>query len=225
RRKVIRMSGIAKFTKSTIIAALKEIRSRGWIKSNRNIHNDGAVGNTLEDLPGISENNLPLPNAAEWELKTQRKNTSALLTLFHMEPSPRGLHITDYLLENYGWPHKQAGKKYPSNEKSFRQTLSYMKPTSRGFFIDIDDDNQKIIIRFDPSSIRDEVTDWKNNLIADNKIKYDDDYIPYWGFHDVYHKAGIKLGNCFYVSADVRKEGGDYFYRYSDMFFTQKIFT
>ena len=54
-------------------------------------------------------------------------------------------------------------------------------------------------------------------MIVGNRIKYDDDYVPYWGFHDVYHKAGIKLGNCFYVSADVKKEGEDYFYRYSDI--------
>lgn len=129
------MSGIKKYTKSTIIAALKEIRSRGWVKSHRNSNNDGAVGNTLEDLLGIQENNLPLPNAAEWELKTQKRSTTSLLTLFHLEPSPRGLHIADYLLENFGWPHKNAGTKYPVNEKSFRQTLSYHQLTRRGFYV------------------------------------------------------------------------------------------
>ncbi|MBQ9904110.1 MAG: hypothetical protein IJM47_04905 [Synergistaceae bacterium] len=129
------MSGIKKYTKSTIIAALKEIRSRGWVKSHRNSNNDGAVGNTLEDLLGIQENNLPLPNAAEWELKTQKRSTTSLLTLFHLEPSPRGLHIADYLLENFGWPHKNAGTKYPVNEKSFRQTLSYHQSTRRGFYV------------------------------------------------------------------------------------------
>ena len=129
------MSGIKKYTKSTIIVALKEIRSRGWVKSHRNSNNDGAVGNTLEDLLGIQENNLPLPNAAEWELKTQKRSTTSLLTLFHLEPSPRGLHIADYLLENFGWPHKNAGTKYPVNEKSFRQTLSYHQSTRRGFYV------------------------------------------------------------------------------------------
>ena len=92
-----------------------------------------------------------------------------------------------------------------------------MKPTSRGFFIDIDNDNERIVIRFDSSTIGDELTDWKNDLIAHNKIEYDNDYIPYWGFYDIYHKAGIKLGNCFYVSADVKKEGDDYFFRYEDI--------
>lgn len=188
------MSDSPKYTKSTIIAALKEIRASGWIKNRRNAHNDGAIGNTLEDLLGISENNLPLPNASEWELKTQRKNTTALLTLFHLEPSPRALHIANYLLHNYGWRHKEAGTKYPDDEKSFRQTLSYRKPTSRGFFIDIDDAEEKITVKFDSAKISDELTDWKNELLESGIIHYDDDYVPYWGFYDVYHKAGVKLG-------------------------------
>ena len=83
-----------------------------------------------------------------------------MLTLFHLEPSPRALHIADYLLENFGWPHKLAGTKYPDNEKSFRQTLSYKNPTSRGFFVDIDADNQRVIVNFAPSGIGDELSDW-----------------------------------------------------------------
>ena len=204
-------------TKSTIITALKEIRSRGWIRSRRNVHNDGAIGNTLEDLLGISENNLPLPSAAEWELKTRRRNTTALLTLFHLEPSPRGLHIADYLVSNYGWPHKNAGTKYPDDEKSFRQTVSYRKPTSRGFFSDIDDINKRITVRFDPSRIDDELADWKDKLTKSGLTEYDEDYVPYWGIYDLYHKAGVKMGNCFYVLADVMEENGQYFYKYSEI--------
>ena len=58
-------------TKEELIAKFKEIASRGWIENYRR-GNDGAVGNILEDLLGIPENNLPIPNAAEWELKSQR---------------------------------------------------------------------------------------------------------------------------------------------------------
>ncbi|MBQ3456226.1 MAG: hypothetical protein IJG36_07295 [Synergistaceae bacterium] len=45
------------------------------------------------------------------------------------------LHIADYFLEN------------------FRQTLSYRAPTRRGFFVDIDTENQRVTIRFDSSNI------------------------------------------------------------------------
>lgn len=206
------MPNVRTYTKPAIIAVLRAIRSAGWIRSLRSSHNDGAIGNTLEALLGIQENNLPLPNASEWELKTQRKNTTALLTLLHLEPSPRGLHIADYLVSNYGWPHKDAGTKYPNSEKSFRQTVRYGQATSRGFMIDIDDENRRVVVRFSPFRIDDELADWRDKL-----PEYDDDYVPYWGFDDLYHKAGLKLGNCFYVSADVKQEGGETFYWYSQI--------
>ena len=50
------------YTKETLIAALREIADRGWIENARP-GNYGGIGNTLEDLLGITENNLPIPNA------------------------------------------------------------------------------------------------------------------------------------------------------------------
>ncbi len=98
------------YTKENLIEALIDIRNRGWIKTNR-AGNDGGVGNTLEDLLGIEENNLPIPNAAEWELKAQRSDSASLTTLFHMEPSPTALKFVPLvLLPKYGWKHKEAGK-------------------------------------------------------------------------------------------------------------------
>ncbi len=47
------------FTKDELINKLLEIKSKGWIKNAR-YGNCGGVGNTLEDLLGIKENNLPL---------------------------------------------------------------------------------------------------------------------------------------------------------------------
>ena len=76
------------FTKESLIASLIAIREKGWVPNARS-GNVGGIGNTLEDLLGIEENNLPIPNASEWELKCQRKETTSLTTLFHMEPSPR----------------------------------------------------------------------------------------------------------------------------------------
>lgn len=70
------------FTKEQLIEYLCEIRQMGWIRNARP-GNVGGIGNTLEDLLGIKENNLPIPNASEWELKCQRANTTSLTTLFH----------------------------------------------------------------------------------------------------------------------------------------------
>ena len=53
------------YTKETLTAKLKEIAAMGWIANARH-GNHGGIGNTLEDLLGLEENNLPIPNAAEW---------------------------------------------------------------------------------------------------------------------------------------------------------------
>src|SRR4051812_5429415 len=116
---------VVTFDKAYLIAKFKEIAATGWI-SNARHGNHGGVGNTLEDLLGIKENNLPIPNAAEWELKAQRNSQAkSLLTLVHMEPSPRAVKfVPRILLPDYGWRHEKAGAEYPSNEMSFRQTIS-----------------------------------------------------------------------------------------------------
>src|SRR3989339_2128597 len=129
------------YTKPELIAKLKEISAMGFVPNARR-GNAGGIGNTLEDLLGIKENNLPLPNAAEWELKTQRANTSSLTTLFHIEPSPRAVRfVPQVLLLKYGWPHEEAGRLYPKNEMSFRQTIHGQSRSDRGFKVVIDRKN------------------------------------------------------------------------------------
>ena len=133
------------YSKEELVEKLKQIRNQGWIKNART-GNAGGVGNTLEDLLGIEENNLPIPNAAEWELKTQRMNTSSLTTLFHSEPSPRGAKIVpQILLPLYGWEHQEAGGKYPADEKSFRQTVHALTRSDRGFGVIVNREERKLV--------------------------------------------------------------------------------
>ena len=141
------------FSKESLIESLKEIAGRGWIENARH-GNQGGIGNTLEDLLGIEENNLPIPNAAEWELKTHRLGSPSHITLLHSEPSPRALRfVPSILLPNYGWAHKSAGEKYPDSEKSFRQTISGKKYSDRGFTVKVDREEGKIFISFDASKV------------------------------------------------------------------------
>lgn len=140
-------------TKEELIRRLREIKAMGWIPNARH-GNSGGIGNTLEDLLGIEENNLPIPNAAEWELKTQRLNTGSLITLFHMEPSPRSIRfVPTMLLPKYGWSHKSAGTKYPETEMSFRQTLNSLYRTDRGFGLFVDHEEEKLVVSFDASAV------------------------------------------------------------------------
>jgi hypothetical protein len=210
------------YTKENLISEFKKIAQVGWIENARK-GNAGGVGNTLEDLLGIEENNLPIPNAAEWELKAQRVNTSALTTLFHIEPSPRAVKfVPQVLLLNYGWKHEEAGKKYPENEMSFRQTIHGNSASDRGFIVKIDRKNRKVLISFDSTKVSENHKDWLTQVktrIGLNELSPQ----PYWGFDDLANKAGTKLLNCFYVQAEVKKEDGKEFYKYSKVTMLQKF--
>jgi hypothetical protein len=210
------------YTKVSLIEELKKITKLGWIENARH-GNDGGIGNTLEDLLGIEENNLPIPNAAEWELKTQRIGTSSLTTLFHTEPSPRAIKfVPQVLLLNYGWKHKEAGKKYPKNEMSFRQTIHGQSASDRGFMVKIDKANRKVFISFDSTKVAEKHKKWLDEV--ENKIGLDElEPYPYWGFDDLANKAGTKLLNCFYVQAEVKRENGKEFYKYSKVMMLQKF--
>ena len=191
------------YTKEQLVNDIRNISADGWHKSVKktiDLRNDGAVGNTLEVLLDIKENNLPIPNAREWELKGQRSHTSSLVTLKHIEPSPTAMKIVpQILLRNYGWEHKQAGKKYPKGEKSFRSTTGSGNFTVRGFKLIVDRGEKKIRFVFDSSK-----ADLKNSLIAlwiksvEKRVGLGPfDPEPYWGFDDLKYAIGSKIKNCF----------------------------
>lgn len=203
------------FSKESLIQYLLDIKKKGWIESNKPPGNAGAVGNTLETLLGIEENNLPIPNAAEWELKAQRQHTSSLTTLFHMEPSPSAARlIPRVLLPFYGWTHKDAGGKYPIEEKSFRSTTGTTY-TDRGIRVEVDRQEQKVKISFNAEKVdkaKHEV--WLKgveDIVGLGPISPQ----PYWGFKDLEYKAGTKLKNTFYVLADAEVKDGKEFFHYN----------
>lgn len=201
------------YTKTTLIEKLKQIALIGWIPNARH-GNQGGIGNTLEDLLEIKENNLPIPNAAEWELKTQRIGTTSLTTLIHSEPSPRALRfVPQILLLKYGWPHQEAGKKYPAIEMSFRQTIHGLAPSDRGFMVKINRDERKVLISFDASKVAERHAAWLQTIkerVGLGELNPQ----PYWGFDDLEHKIGTKLLNCFYVQAEVKTNEEHEYYKF-----------
>ncbi|MEK7582867.1 MAG: MvaI/BcnI family restriction endonuclease [Patescibacteria group bacterium] len=210
------------YTKQALIEKLKEISSMGFIPNARR-GNAGGVGNTLEDLLGIEENNLPIPNAAEWELKAQRLNSTSLTTLFHIEPSPRAIRfVPQILLLKYGWAHQEDGKKYPKGEMSFRQTIHGQSRSDRGFMVVIDRKERKILISFDAGSVDIRHKRWLESVKKRVGLKELDPQ-PYWGFDDLEHKAGTKLLNAFYVGAEVKIERKKEQYHYTKITMLQKF--
>ena len=201
------------YTKQELISKLKEIAAKGFVPNARH-GNSGGIGNTLEDILGIKENNLPIPNAAEWELKAQAIDSSSLTTLFHIEPSPRAVRfVPQIFLPKYGWAHQEAGKKYPKGEMSFRQTIHVQSPSDRGFKVIIDRKQRKILISFDAKDVNDRHNAWLETVRKRAGLGELSPQ-PYWGFADMEHKAGTKLPNTFYVQAEVKNILGKEHYKY-----------
>lgn len=210
------------YTKENLITELQKIVAMGWIENARH-RNSGGIGNTLEDLLGIEENNLPIPNAAEWELKTQRLKTTSATTLFHSEPSPRAVKfVPQILLLKYGWQHKEAGIRYPDNEMSFRQTIHGNSASDRGFVVQIDRTNRKVLISFDYTRVASKHADWLHTVERHVGLSELNPQ-PYWGFDDLANKAGTKLLNCFYVQAESKTENGIEYFQYSKITMLQRF--
>lgn len=206
------------FTKESVIEKLRQIKEKGWIPSGRSRSNVGAVGNTLEDLFGIKENNLPLANAGQWELKAQRRGTSSLTTLFHSEPSPRNAKIVPkILLPLYGWHHEEADKKYPRTEMSFRSTTPGNRFTDRGFKIEVDRTEEKVKLVFDASKVNTRKhSEWLSDVqkhVGLGQITPQ----PYWGFDELGRKVETKIKNAFYVLAECRKEDKKEYFHYNEV--------
>lgn len=195
---------------------LCEIKNMGWI-ANRRPGNVGGVGNTLEDLLGVAENNLRLPDFGEWELKSQRAATGSLLTLFHLEPEPRNAHIVpQILLRKYGWAHQDAGVRYPADERSFRQTINVSGYSDRGFKVNIDWERQCIFIDFNFDDIDDRHGAWRQ-FVADGVGAGDIAPKPYWTFREIDVKLRTKLKNLMYVRAETKVVSGDEYFRYNEI--------
>lgn len=204
------------FTKEELIEKLIEIRNMGWIENKRH-GNDGGVGNTLEDLLGIQENNLPIANSGEWELKCQRGTTTSLTTLMHFEPSPRVIRFVPQLfLPKYGWSHQKAGIEYPDSEMSFRQTINATHTTDRGFCIIINRLKKRVEVSFDYKAVDNKHREWLAKVEKTVGLSELNPQ-PYWGFEDLFHKAGTKLIKCFYIKAEVKKEDDRQYFKYSNI--------
>lgn len=92
------------------------------IPQEKAYNGSGGPGRLLEDLLGISANNKDAPDLNDWEIKFH--GGTALITLFHKDPEPRG--IMRDMVHNYGWEDD-------SKRISFRHTIR--GKSERGFSV------------------------------------------------------------------------------------------
>jgi hypothetical protein len=204
-----------KWPKSHLIEKLTEIRDMGYVPSKRSTSNVGAVGNTLEELLGVKENNLPIANlGGRWELKAQviSKNQKSYLTFLHNEPYPREANIvSEILLPKYGWPSKSH-----ANEMSFRGTLSGNRYTNRGFKIDVNRIEERVYIDFNCDEVKKSKKEYE--WLAEVERRAGLGQItpqPHWTFATM-KEVLAKCQNLVYVVASKKKIGSDDYFHYYD---------
>lgn len=199
------------FTLESLRSDLLKIRGR-WIPTGRP-GNDGGIGNTLEDLLGIKENNVPTADAGEFEIKSHNRASTSLITLLHQDPWPRvmGSPVQRLLLPKYGWAHETI-----PNEMSFRQTIRGDRYTDRGFAVEVDRTRLQISVRFDSSRVSPVHHEWLDSV--ERRVGLSPlDPAPFWPFDKLKPKLDGKLPNLLYVVADVRRTSGRVEFYYDEV--------
>lgn len=72
------------------------------------------------------------------------------------------------------------------------------------------------MVSFDANSVSEKHSKWLKSVekrVGLGELKPQ----PYWGFNDLFHKAGTKLLNCFYVQAQVKRVKGREYYHYTNI--------
>lgn len=106
-----------------------KIKSEGYVPSLR--RGPTGIGYTFEQLLGITENNIALPDLGTVELKTHREGANAMITLF------------TFNRDAWHLPPLQAIQKFGTLDANGRRGLYFTMsktPNSSGLFIHLDDE-------------------------------------------------------------------------------------
>ena len=164
-------------TYQEMVKRLKVIKAAEYIKTHR--PGTTGIGKTLEDLLGIIENNFSGPNGVKTELKSARKNTSSMLTLFTKSPLPE--RANSVLLERFGYESRRGNgrKELHTTVNAIEYNQLKGKP---GFKVNIDEERV-------------------------NLVTVDKEIVGYWDKETLKNSFERKLPKILYVKADSRGKG------------------
>lgn len=172
---------------ATLKKELQRIKNLGFIPTHRS--GDTGIGKTLEDLLNIKENNIPLHDiAGVAELKAYRKNAKSMLTLFTLEPLPKGGDRDRMLLDNFGYSKRNNGRL-----KELHSTLSCKRYN-----------NQMLKLSVAKDKIRIQGKNKRLNI--------------YWDIQSVEKKFDDKLPALVYVLTDTKEIKGKEFFHFNEAY-------
>jgi hypothetical protein len=110
------------YTLDELKSKLYVIKQRGYIRSV--YFHAGGIGNTFENLLGVQENNIALPDLGNFELKARRKETGSMITLFTKSPNR---YSNAQLLQNYGY--------MSGGDLKIHQTVYFDNENTQGYIL------------------------------------------------------------------------------------------
>ena len=104
----------------------------------------------------------------------------------------------------------------------FRQTISGVSRSDRGFTVLVNRRRKKIEVSFDSSFVSNRHAEWLESVKTRAGLG-ELNPMPYWGFNDLFHKAGTKLHNTFFILAERKRENRVEYFRYSRFLILQGL--
>lgn len=138
---------------------LQKIKAMGFIQTHR-VHDTG-IGKTLEDLLGIEENNLQLPDFGEVELKAKRIDSGSMLTIATKSPEPKG--VNKVLFDQYKYLDEEGYFNLHSTVYGSRENQQSFKVIFEGEKLNLK--NKRNVKAYWPVSIFDDVLKAKSDKI------------------------------------------------------------
>jgi len=172
----------------------ERIKKLGFVEDKRKNSRDGGIGNTYEDLLGISENNSTSADYLGYEIKSKRQLNSSYLSLFCKTPSyPKG--VNSYLRETYG---ENRDPYHPKIKKLYASVFGHRYSEIYGKY------NMKLDVNFDEENV-------VLNIKSIDLQQLDN---VYWTFDDL-KKASSKIKSLMLVLAEEKTENERRFYHYN----------
>lgn len=172
-----------------------QIKAKGFVPNTRPNNQDGGIGNTLEDLLEIKENNLTQADFKGIEIKSQRLFNSSYITLFSKAPThPK--RANNYLRETFG----EVRQEEHSDKKILYASIFAHRPSTvydkYKMSLQINHNQQRLYLI---------VTDLNNNILS-NDI--------YWDFQTL-QRATQKLKNLLLAFADTQTQNDQKYHHFT----------
>jgi hypothetical protein len=162
-------------TLAEAVSKLEEIKAKCYIPTHR--PGPTGIGKTLEDLLGIQENNIDVSNTTFAELKSARRGSLSMMTLFTKAP----LQPNSNLLNKYGYVTPKSGGKNVLHSTIWATSYNTLRGKT-GF---------KVVVLPNTLEI----------------LSADASQICYWDEQTLRNSFDKKLHHVLYVLADVKGRG------------------